>query len=53
MLGDKQGNLLTWRLDAVDSKPARLGAHIAKAVVCLAASPSDNYQVSARGLDKH
>ena len=45
MLGDTQGNVLTWSLEAVSSKPARLQTALGSAVVTLAVSPSAGTQV--------
>ena len=45
VLGDTQGNVLTWSLDLVGSKPARLGTALGSAVVSLAVSPSAGTQV--------
>ena len=45
VLGDTQGNVLTWSLEVVSSKPARLRTALGTAVVSLAVSPSAGTQV--------
>ncbi|KAK9840649.1 hypothetical protein WJX81_006905 [Elliptochloris bilobata] len=48
VLGDKQGNMLTWRLDSASSKPVRLRMRLSAPIVSLAANPSVDAQEDSK-----